>query len=122
LPSEPELKTDQRNTVRHLCSWPIAIQVLSDPAWQRVRVQIRDVSVAGVGLLSVKPLDVGTRLALEWNFGPPDQWKTLPARVVHATPDGDRFLIGCRFDTPLGPDDLDTILVWDGSRLLSFEA
>jgi PilZ domain len=120
--TKPDVATDQRNTVRHLCSWPIAIQILGDPARQRLRVQIRDVSVAGIGLVIGKPLDVGARLALDWNFGSPDCWKSLQARVIHVTPDGEQFLVGCAFDAPLDESDLNGLLVWDGSRLLAFDS
>jgi PilZ domain len=122
LSREPEIKTDQRTAVRHLCSWPIVVLLLADPAWERLRMRVRDVSVTGIGLLGTRPLEVGARLALDWNFGPASRWKTLQARVVHVTPQqGEQVLIGCQFDIPLDETDL-SIVVWDMSRMLAFNA
>jgi hypothetical protein len=121
LSEKPAGKTDQRNAVRLLCSLPITIRVLTDPAWQRLRVRVRDVTVVGIGLLSEVPVGVGAGIALDWTFGPPDDWKTLRARVVHLTSQGERFLIGCALDTPLDEADLKAILVWDGSRILPID-
>jgi PilZ domain len=121
-PSHAPAAAEHRDAVRLPSPWPTVIRLLATPGFDRLRVQIRDVSVKGIGLLSPQPLETDARLALDWSFGPADRWKTMQARVIHVTPqDGGGFLIGCQFDRPLDEDDVH-LVIWDLSRMLAFDA
>ena len=44
---------------------------------------------------------------MAWHYGPPERWRNVLARVVHASlrREGD-WLLGCRFETPLEESEL----------------
>ena len=68
---------------------------------------LKNISPAGLGLMTRQPFDPGTILALEVKTL--DECNTLPpeARVVHATPLANgRWLIGCVFRQPMSEDQL----------------
>jgi len=65
-----------------------------------------DVSAGGAGLLVTDEVRPGTPLAL----GLAPAAGALQAQVVHSCELGDgAWLVGCRFDEPLGGDDLRTL-------------
>jgi hypothetical protein len=73
----------------------------SEPLWAR----IRDISVAGIGLIISRGLEPGTALTIELN----DQ--QLSASVIHARPDAaGTWLVGCQFDTKLTDAQLRSLL------------
>jgi hypothetical protein len=117
-----DLSYDQRAAERLDCPLPTTVQLLATPEFQRLRVQIRDVSVKGVGLVSPRLLEIGARVALDWCFGPAEQWRTVLARVAHVTPlDGGAYAVGCEFDTFLSETDVRLVLC-RFSSVLSFDA
>ncbi len=72
---------------------------------------LKNISPAGLGLMTRQPFDPGTILALEVKTL--DECNALPpeARVVHATPLANgRWLIGCVFRQPMNEDQLQALV------------
>jgi hypothetical protein len=97
---------------RHNCELevscrPLAARGDNDPHWSAV---IRDLSIAGIGLILGRRFERGTSLAIEIPT-PEDTTESLLVRVAHATnlPDG-KWLLGCAFVTPLSEEELEGLL------------
>jgi PilZ domain len=71
---------------------------------------VHDISEEGVGLEVLAPLGAGVDFAFELKRGEDEQKVRLYARVVHATPAGAFYRLGCRFTRPLRPTLLANIL------------
>jgi hypothetical protein len=70
--------------------------------------RVRDISTAGIGLSMTGRFEPGTALVVELR---PRVLRHLFVHVVHATPDTDgQWIIGCTFDRPLSPQELQTFL------------
>src|SRR5262245_58180183 len=83
-----------------LCHLGPALRPGSRWAW------LLEVSAGGAGLLLTEDVPAGMRLALE--LAP--AVGVVQARVVHSCELGDgAWLVGCRFDHPLGDDDLQAL-------------
>jgi hypothetical protein len=83
------------------------VRLVIRPSFQPLWGDVLDVSVAGMGLLLYRTVEVGDMLAiLLW----PDTPWTSPvvrARVTHCTSGGGRcWLVGCCFDGSLSEEDL----------------
>jgi len=70
--------------------------------------KVQEVSHGGIRLRLHKSLDVGTMLRIELPTaaGEPAA-TTVLACVIHERPDGDGWIIGCRFSAELSEDDLE---------------
>jgi hypothetical protein len=70
-------------------------------------VKIKNVSLKGVGLITSKPPDVGSLLAVKLANSAKNFTKTALVRVIHVTPQpGGIFSIGGDWDTPLTYEEL----------------
>jgi hypothetical protein len=57
-------------------------------------------------MLSTRPFEQGAFVAIQLaNLGTAFS-KTAVAKVVHVSPSGDKWFVGCAFRTPVDPDDL----------------
>jgi hypothetical protein len=74
-------------------------------------VKIRDVSMQGVGLLVSRRVEPGTVLAVVLENPARTFSKTVLARVVHATPVGGTFLVGCTFLAPLTYQEMSVLVL-----------
>jgi hypothetical protein len=73
-------------------------------------IWLANLSLRGVGFFSEKPFPVGAPLVLRIKaLG--SHRPEITARVIHSTrqTNGD-WLIGCSFDSPMGPEELDACL------------
>ncbi len=89
---------DRRASLRQLCNWEGYCERTSgssDQLWWFARV--RDLSAHGIGLLLKHRFEPGTQLLVE--VGAPEQHRSqrFRARVAHATPEPDGWLMGCEF-------------------------
>jgi hypothetical protein len=64
-------------------------------------VRLRDISMAGVGLILSRRVEVGSLLALTLTNASKGFTKTVIVRVTHATPVGSNCLVGGAFTVPL---------------------
>lgn len=134
----PASGADLRVHVRHLCGEGVVLRLAIRPEFGAYHSLIHDVSAGGVGLLLSRPLELGTVIAVEVAIGsedfctrlarvahtrrhptPPDApWLprahpllALVRRVLGHTPHPPEpcWFIGCRFDRPLTPDELNCL-------------
>jgi hypothetical protein len=64
-------------------------------------VQVRDVSLEGIGLVLVKRIEVGTLLVIGLENPSRNFSKTMIVQVAHVTPITGGFLVGGTFADPL---------------------
>lgn len=72
--------------------------------------QIADLSESGVGLIHDRPLPVGTLITLELAHPERSFLRRTIARVVHATPTADTFVMGVAFVQPLTPEEVGCLI------------
>ena len=115
LPSAKELsdpgsiEIERRAAVRYLCDR----EVFYSPLWtvERHWAHIRNISVHGISMLVVAPIECGTDLAIDMKTVDPSISLTLVARVVHATKQDDgNWVVGCKFLSGPSEEDLLALL------------
>jgi hypothetical protein len=105
-----------RSGPRFLCQEPPLIYVCSKPRFASWTMHVRDICSRGLGLLSPYRIEPEKRLAVSWSYGPPERWRTLLARVAHATPRPQGgWVIGCELAMPLPLTDLEAFFQAAGS-------
>ncbi len=86
---------------------PIAARRDNDLTWP---AKIRDISLAGIGLILERRFERGAALAIELPDPANDAPHTVFARVVHTTAwSGGSWLLGCKFLNPLGDETLEAL-------------
>lgn len=101
---------EQRSRQRHCCG-TITFTRMSLAAAERTHFAwVHDISEDGIGLEVLGPLAAGVHLVFELKRGDDEKRIRLHARVVHATPAGAFYRLGCRFTRPLRPEVLAHIL------------
>jgi hypothetical protein len=80
---------------------PLLIAVAARPAFRPIWGRIMRLSAARLELLCGLALQPGTRLALQWDYGPPRLWRTVLARVEAAR----GLLARCALEGPLAPGE-----------------
>ena len=99
---------DTREAPRYGCFGHSCVKLMVRPSFRPIAAVVRDLSIKGVGLMCEKPLQAGAQLALLWEFGPPESWRTLRGRVVRASPfPRGGWVMGIVFDERLGAADID---------------
>jgi hypothetical protein len=92
--------SERRVAVRQLSNWEGRCERTSgtsDQLWWFA--QVHDLSATGVGLLLRQRFEPGTRLLIEL-VSPDQHWvQRFHARVVHATPEKEKWLVGCMFES-----------------------
>lgn len=89
---------DRRASLRQISNWEgrcESLNVRTDQSWWFA--QVRDLSASGIGLLVRRRYEPGTLLLIEVTSPDHHLMRSLKARVVHATPDGNNWLLGCTF-------------------------
>ena len=100
---EKEQREFERMSVNDGTACILASPVLEDFG----PVRIKNLSLAGIGLITPQSLSVGLLLAVKIANPAKKISKTMLARVAHVTPQaGDTFLVGCVLDTPLTYEEL----------------
>ena len=107
---DPAAGVERRILPRYLGSRVISCQVIALPGKVPVQVKLRDISSAGIGLLSREPLALGSFLIVELQ-GAKKFSLRLRAHVVHATPQPDGFwVLGCLLERALRHEELEAML------------
>jgi hypothetical protein len=101
---------DRRATARVVSVEPVVAQLVPVPRVPPLQVRVKDVSPRGIGLVSSRPVERGTLLALESLTGLAKGGRNLVARVAHVTPHDGEYLIGCEFDETLSEDEVRSVL------------
>jgi hypothetical protein len=113
--SEQEVRADgpaseRRSEPRRPCCWEqTVIRVTVRPSFQPFPAQVRNVSARGIGFLHQDPLEPGAVLALQLRAGVAGTSCIRTGRVVHATPCGGEWLIGCTISPPFSPRELEAL-------------
>jgi hypothetical protein len=104
---ETQVELDMREAPRISCTNRPIVKVMVRPSFAPADAAVRDISTKGIGLLCASPIQAGSCLAVLWDFGTPDTWRTLRARVARSTrcPRGG-WVVGCAFEQRLQPADL----------------
>lgn len=105
-------ETERRQGVRYPChpvkaTCEYALGRLGTHWWPS---QVRDVSATGIGLLQERTAPVGATLMVELAYPERTFYRRYLARVVHAAPQAEGWLVGCRFLYPLSPEDLHALI------------
>ena len=86
----------------------------SSPSWSSCRVKpgrVRDASLAGIGLITHRRVDVGATLAITLTHPDRGFAKTILVKVSHVTPVHGGFLVGGVFDAPLTYQELTALVM-----------
>jgi hypothetical protein len=83
-------------------------EVIALPANLPLLVKIKDISLGGLGLLCNQPVPQGTFLAVKLEGA--NYSRVLRARVIHATAQGNSWLLGCRLIDRLSSEELAALL------------
>jgi hypothetical protein len=104
-PGGPEHRAQQRHYAGRIFLTRVSLPGtdISYFAW------VHDVSETGIGLDLLTPLSPGTDIAFELRGTGTFEKVRVYAQVVHATPVGPFYRLGCRFTLPLRPSVLATI-------------
>lgn len=98
---------ERRGSVRYIFRHPPMLRFLVRPSFQSARGFLKDLSAEGAGLLVGQELRQGTVLFVQLRGMHRGTTRTQLARVVHCTPQAaGRWLVGCRWTCPLGPEEL----------------
>jgi hypothetical protein len=100
--------TEQRARRRHGCGTIRLTRLSLTTAPRTYFAWIHDVSEHGIGLDVVAPVAIGAEFVFTLKFGIRAKIR-LYAQVVHATPIGHFYRLGCRFTLPLRPATLATL-------------
>jgi hypothetical protein len=74
-------------------------------------VKIRDVSMAGIGLLLSRRVEVGALLAVTLANPARGFTKTVLVKITHVTPRDAAFLVGGTFSVPLTYQEMSTLVM-----------
>jgi hypothetical protein len=73
--------------------------------------RIRNISMEGIGLLMLRPVEPGTLLAVSLANPAKGFARTVLVRVMHSTPQPGGCLVGGTFGTPLTYQELTTLVM-----------
>jgi hypothetical protein len=100
-------RAEDRYPVNAEASCPFVSPVVEDFGL----VNIRDVSMQGVGLITRRRVEPGTLLAVTLANAAKGFSKTVIVRVAHATPMAGGFLVGGSFTVPLTYQEMSTLVL-----------
>jgi hypothetical protein len=109
--AETQYEIDTREVPRFGCRNRPLLKVMIRPSFLPVTTSVRDISTKGMGLACDRLIPPGSYLAVLWDYGSPDRWRTLLARVSRAaaSPRGG-WVIGCTFVQRLQLSDVDAFI------------
>jgi PilZ domain len=103
--------TDIREEPRAACPMRPALRIMIRPSFLPITVVVQDISSKGIGLLCDSHLALDACLAILWMYGPPNEWRTVQARVVRLSPRRDGgWVAGCVFAERLRPGEMESFL------------
>jgi hypothetical protein len=92
----PEV-AERRAQARRACVDSGARAVLASQGQDLWQASVRDISAGGIGVLLDRRVDPGTVLAIELHNKTQHFWHLKLLRVIHATPQGQHWLVGSAF-------------------------
>jgi PilZ domain-containing protein len=107
MPDPAERRTSERFPVNADAACSFAAPVGEDLG----QVKIKNISMEGIGLLTVRPVEAGTVLAIGLANKARNFNKTVLVRVAHATPVPGGCLVGGTFTTPLTYQEMSTLVL-----------
>lgn len=111
-PSSCDERTSRRERrfhPRRRCRGKTFALFIIRPSLQCFRVTLRDAAPQGISFLHDAPLEQGTLLALQLGAGMPGSSWVRTAHVAHATPEGEKWVIGCRINPPLSDIEMESL-------------
>src|SRR3712207_3913434 len=106
----PEL-SERRQVERYPVNAGTSCPFLSPVAEDFGPVRVKDVSMAGVGLLLRRPVEPGSLLALTLSNPARGFSKTVLVRVTHVTPQAGQYLVGGAFTTHLTYQEMTSLVL-----------
>jgi hypothetical protein len=107
--SPPE--RERRAVPRRACPDPAALPIVASVGKELWSAPIRDISVAGIGLVLDRRVDPGTLVAIELLNKKHNFWHLKLLRVVHVTPHGEEhWLIGTEFLKQFSDDEFQALV------------
>jgi hypothetical protein len=110
-PVRDEKEPEQRSQLRHVCGkitlTRLSLSAVSEAAYF---AWVHDISDSGIGLDVLGRLGAGVDIVFELKGSGENEKIRLHAQVIHATPVGKFFRLGCKFTRPLRPAVLATIV------------
>jgi hypothetical protein len=100
---------ERRAVRRQRCACGAYALFIIRPHFQCVRVPLWDASPEGISFLHDVPLKPETVVALQVRAGLPGLSRVRTARVVHATPQGRVWRIGCQVRPPFSERELESL-------------
>ena len=109
--AETHYEIDTREAPRFGCYGRPLLKVMIRPSFLPVMTGVRDISTKGMGLACDRLIPPGACLAVLWDYGPPERWRTLRARVSRASAAvRGGWVIGCTFLERLQLCDVDAFM------------
>src|SRR5262245_10577956 len=105
-PSKRLLPHERRTSKRQRCQPFVSLTILVRPKMQKYQVTIHDVCHTCLGFLADVPLQPGTVLALQRQIYAPGLSWIRSGKVTHATPHGEKWLVGCVLSPPFSDSEL----------------
>src|SRR5262245_15061814 len=106
--AEPaEQRAEERFPANDESSCPFASPAAEDFG----QAKIKDVSLAGIGLLTIRKVEPGALLAVTLANTPKRFTKTVLVRVTQVTPMSGRYLVGGVFTVPLTSQELTSLVM-----------
>jgi hypothetical protein len=100
---------ERRAEGRQRCGYGSFALFIIRPNFQCFRVPLWDASPAGISFLHDAPMKPETVVALQVRAGLPGLSRVRTARVIHATPQGGTWRIGCQVSPPFSERELESL-------------
>ncbi len=101
---------DRRASVRkEVSEGSLQLTILVRPGMRKYQVSAADISNFGIGFLMDESLPLGSVLAVQQHVLIPGRSWIRSGKVIHATPRGDRWLIGCEVSPPFSKQELEVL-------------
>ncbi len=107
--SNPSLKQNQRSQFRRRSRGKAFALFVTRPSLKAFRVTIFDASPYGISFLHDVPLEPNTVLSFQLMAGKPGVSWVRTARVIHATPQEEKWVIGCQVSPPFSAQELESL-------------
>ena len=107
--SNHSLKQEQRSQLRRRSRGKAFALFIARPSLKAFRVFICDASPYGISFLHDFPLEPKTILSFQLMAGKPGVSWVRTARVIHATPQQEKWVIGCQVSPPFSAQELESL-------------
>jgi hypothetical protein len=102
-PSIPDLAND-------VACARASLRIIIRPRLTTFNVGVHAISTTQVDLVAHAAIEPGTTIAIRWDYGPHQCWRTVLAVVAGAVPsNGGRWIVTCVFNKPLHAADVEAL-------------